>query len=230
MPRESKNLDAPASEETPPAPRAKTAAKPKPKPKAKAKTKPKPKTKATAAKSPAPKAAAPRKPRPAGWRRRREQKNFVPLTSIKNVPLGYRLMAIAHVYSTTLTNALHQRPDTATLTVPQLQALQLLDANGDACNAELARAMLVQPQSMTSIASSLRARGLISELEAEDGQGRATVIVLTPKGRQTLTAARKTLKDVEQRLSEAYSYDEREIKALETMLDVGLRTLLKDPQ
>lgn len=142
----------------------------------------------------------------------------VPLAARDGVPLGYRLMAAAHVYSTALGKALRSHTPTRHLTVPQLQTLQLLNTSPGTCGADLARALGVQPQTMTSISSTLVAQGLIAPV---GGVGRTVDLELTGTGSAMLRAALAVAEDVNKRLDAAYSYDGAEAAALAKLLELG---------
>ncbi|MGH3850895.1 MAG: MarR family winged helix-turn-helix transcriptional regulator, partial [Pseudonocardiaceae bacterium] len=74
------------------------------------------------------------------------------------------------------------------LSTPQYVALAALDQLDGACNAELARACFVTPQSMHEIVAALERRDLISRPRAPE-TGRALPATLTDEGRTILAKA-----------------------------------------
>jgi DNA-binding MarR family transcriptional regulator len=151
----------------------------------------------------------------------RKNTPIVPLTAMRGASLGYQMMAVAHRYAVTLDKALNKTPATRGITVPQLQTLQLMAVNPDSCGADLARALGVQPQTMTSVLGSLRRQGLIVNLAHVSGQGRALALALTAEGKEMLQQGRKVARKVDRKLAQAYSHDGREVEVLADLLMLG---------
>jgi DNA-binding MarR family transcriptional regulator len=75
------------------------------------------------------------------------------------------------------------------LSTPELTALSRLDREGPATSSALARAEQVSPQAMGMTVSGLERRGLV-EKQPDPGDGRRTVLSLTPEGRQVVLTKR----------------------------------------
>jgi DNA-binding MarR family transcriptional regulator len=88
------------------------------------------------------------------------------------------------------------------LTTPQYAALNLLDFEPGASNAELARRSFVTPQTMQGVLVALERAGFISR-DAHPEHGRVQTTELTAKGRKVLKAASEIVADAEARLRKA---------------------------
>ncbi|HEY0573830.1 MAG TPA: MarR family transcriptional regulator [Pseudonocardia sp.] len=95
------------------------------------------------------------------------------------------------------------------LTVPQYGALVVLSYLPGASAAQLSRVCLVTPQSMATVLSNLEAKGLI-ERRPSDVHQKVQVTRLTRAGRALLKRADAQARAVEDRLSEAYTDQERD--------------------
>jgi DNA-binding MarR family transcriptional regulator len=133
-------------------------------------------------------------------------------------PLGYRLMAVAHIYDNRLGQAL--RAKNPAMTVPRMQALQLINANPGVSGAELARAMYVKAQSITGMLAAMNGLGWIGRASVP-GNGRVVENTITATGKTELRSAVRTLNKLEKRLADAYSHDGREQRALAELLTLG---------
>lgn len=79
----------------------------------------------------------------------------------------------------------------ATLPIPQLQALGLIERLGPRTTSQLAAHERMRPQSMAQTVGQLEAAGLITR-EPDPTDGRQQLITLTPLGAQQLSAFRQS--------------------------------------
>lgn len=85
------------------------------------------------------------------------------------------------------------------MTLAQVSVLTLLRETPGLSNADLARLAFVKPQTMFSILQGLARDSLVSRADDPD-HGRLIRTELTPKGRQALEVAHKSVHDVTQRM------------------------------
>lgn len=109
------------------------------------------------------------------------------------------------------------------LTTPQYVCLELLNSTPGASNAELARAGFVTRQTMNSLLKALAERGLIKRA-TRASKGRALPTTLTPAGKRVLERASKRILDIETRIMNQLSEEQRRalIEAL-SLCNEGLR-------
>ncbi|MFI5633684.1 MarR family winged helix-turn-helix transcriptional regulator [Streptomyces sp. NPDC051664] len=88
-----------------------------------------------------------------------------------------------------LVRRIRQVPTEGGLTMPERQALSLLDRGGPATSSELARQAQITAQAMGATLSALQARGLV-ERRADPEDGRRVILTVTDAGRQELTDKR----------------------------------------
>jgi len=94
------------------------------------------------------------------------------------------------------------------LTSPQLTALSRLDRLGPATTAELARREQITPQAMGATIASLEQRGLVLR-QPDAGDGRRSILSLTPAGRAAINSGRSALADkVAGVLAESFTSEE----------------------
>ena len=91
----------------------------------------------------------------------------------------------------------------------QLFVLVLLEEQGEATSADLARMMYVTPQSMTTLLGPLRQQGLITQ-RGDDAHGRRQLLRLTEKAQGVLAQARELTPDIEEELLGGFSAEERQ--------------------
>jgi DNA-binding MarR family transcriptional regulator len=106
------------------------------------------------------------------------------VASDRVVPL-WELVQTAHLASLRFTEVFAA----AGLSPAQFGVLASLADGDDLSQADLARAVLVRPQSMGRLISGMVAHGLVSR-DGPGGRGRRTQLALTSAGRRALTAAR----------------------------------------
>jgi len=140
------------------------------------------------------------------------------LTERPDAPLGYHILASARAYSHALQLALAAKPATAKLTVPRLQALQIIASNDGIHGADLACALDVTPQTVTTILNSLLDNGWI---DRRAGKGRALKAYLTKEGRAQLNKGIAVLLKVDETLAGTYSHDGAEADVLTDLLRMG---------
>src|ERR1700761_2311001 len=80
------------------------------------------------------------------------------------------------------------------LTSPQLTALSRLDRLGPATTAALARREQITPQAMGATIATLEERGLVTR-RADSGDGRRSILSLTPAGQAAVTSGRSAVVD-----------------------------------
>jgi len=94
------------------------------------------------------------------------------------------------------------------LTSPQLTALSRLDRLGPATTAELARREQITPQAMGATIASLEERGLVIR-QPDAGDGRRSILSLTPAGRAAINSGRSALADkIADVLAESFTSEE----------------------
>ncbi len=82
------------------------------------------------------------------------------------------------------------------ITGPQFGVLAALLDGDDLSSSDLARALLVRPQSMAGLVDGLRARGLVVR-DGPGGRGQRTVVTLTDEGRAVARRVRGRLHDLD---------------------------------
>jgi DNA-binding MarR family transcriptional regulator len=80
------------------------------------------------------------------------------------------------------------------LTGPQLTALSRLDRLGPSTTADLARREQITPQAMGATIASLAQRGLVIR-RPDDGDGRRSILSLTPAGQDAISSGRSAIVD-----------------------------------
>ncbi len=97
------------------------------------------------------------------------------------------------------------------LTAPQLTVLSRIDRLGPVTTAELARREQITPQGMGVTVARLEQRGLVAR-GADPGDGRRSILSLTPSGREAVRSGRSALSDkIAAVLAESFTGDEIEI-------------------
>ncbi|MFD8751072.1 MarR family winged helix-turn-helix transcriptional regulator [Kitasatospora sp. NPDC059577] len=112
---------------------------------------------------------------------------------------------------------------TVDLTVPQYVALLVLQQSAGRSGAQLARACMVTPQTMTTILANLETKGLITR-ETSSVHRKVLVARLTRTGRTLTKKADALARDVEQRLADALDPAEQaQLRALLERATAALR-------
>jgi DNA-binding MarR family transcriptional regulator len=108
------------------------------------------------------------------------------------------------------------------VTLPQYTALSVLRTRGALSNAQLARRVMITPQSTIKVIASLERKDLITRVPDPD-HGRILRTLLTPLGQDLLSACDRVAAQVEGRMLEGLTQDERD--ALSRALKSCVRTL-----
>jgi DNA-binding MarR family transcriptional regulator len=107
------------------------------------------------------------------------------------------------------------------VTLPQYTALSVLRDRGALSNAQLARRVLITPQSTIKVIAALEKKGLITRVPDPD-HGRILRTLLTATGQDVLNACDRVAEHVEGRMLEELSPDQREA------LRAGLKTCVRN--
>lgn len=108
------------------------------------------------------------------------------------------------------------------LTPSQYTTLSMLAANGETSSSDLARRVLVTPQSMSEMIKALDRKSLIKRQESEANR-KVLDIALSPAGRALLEKAEARVDALESAMFDAIAPEE-----LETLRDRLVRILAKD--
>jgi DNA-binding MarR family transcriptional regulator len=85
------------------------------------------------------------------------------------------------------------------LSLAQFTALSVLDARGEASNAQLAERSFITPQSANEVMSAMTARNLITR-EPDPNHGRIVVLRLTDEGRDVLRQGMEVVRSLEDQM------------------------------
>lgn len=111
------------------------------------------------------------------------------------------------------------------LTPVQFGVLSYLAATGPMTTAELARSVLVRPQSIAGVIATLDDRGLVAR-PGPRGRGRSTPVHLTPAGEKVLTAVWPSF--VEANTAQTLGIDPGQLELLPEVMH-ALMAKLEDP-
>jgi DNA-binding MarR family transcriptional regulator len=128
------------------------------------------------------------------------------------VPL-WELVQTAHLASVRFAEVFAE----AGLSPAQFGVLASLADGDDLSQADLARAVLVRPQSMGRLVSGMVERSLVTR-DGPGGRGRRTQLAITPAGRRALVAARAAAYALDK--SAMRAFDEQQLGALLEYLQV----------
>jgi DNA-binding MarR family transcriptional regulator len=121
-----------------------------------------------------------------------------------------------------LRRALSEGLGSVGVTLPQYTALSVLRDRGALSNAQLARRVLITPQSTIKVIAALEKKGLITRVPDPD-HGRILRTLLTPNGQDVLEACDRVAEQVEAKMLEELSADQR--AALRACLKACVRNL-----
>ncbi|SAK65922.1 MarR family transcriptional regulator [Caballeronia arationis] len=108
------------------------------------------------------------------------------------------------------------------LTLAQFTALSVLDARGQASNAELAERSFITPQSANEVMSVMASRNWITR-EPDPNHGRIVVLKLTDDGREVLRRCMETVRVIEQQM--LTGIDPVNATTVQTHLELFVRNL-----
>jgi DNA-binding MarR family transcriptional regulator len=120
-----------------------------------------------------------------------------------------------------LRRALSEGLGSVGVTLPQYTALSVLRDRGALSNAQLARRVLITPQSTIKVIAALEKKGLITRVPDPD-HGRILRTLLTPNGQDVLEACDRVAEQVEAKMLEDLSADQRAV------LQAGLKTCVRN--
>lgn len=107
------------------------------------------------------------------------------------------------------------------VTLPQYTALSVLRDRGALSNAQLARRVLITPQSTIKVIAALEKKGLIARVPDPD-HGRILRTLLTPGGQDVLDACDRVAQQVEAKMLEQLSPEQR------AALHAGLKSCVRN--
>jgi DNA-binding MarR family transcriptional regulator len=119
-----------------------------------------------------------------------------------------------------LTRSLSEGLASLGVTLPQYTALSVLRERGALSNAQLARRVLITPQSTIKVIAALENKGLITRVPDPD-HGRILRTLLTPSGQDVLAACDRVTAQVEAKMMEELSAQERAV------LRAGLKSCVR---
>jgi DNA-binding MarR family transcriptional regulator len=112
------------------------------------------------------------------------------------------------------------------VTLPQYTALSVLKRRGALSNAQLARRVMITPQSTIKVIAALERKGLITRAPDPD-HGRILRTLITPRGQEVLEACDRVAAETEARMLEEIPLGARDdfltqLKSCVRMLGAGL--------
>ncbi|MFM0646105.1 MarR family transcriptional regulator [Paraburkholderia bryophila] len=108
------------------------------------------------------------------------------------------------------------------LTLAQFTALSVLEAKGQASNAQVAERSFITPQSANEVMNAMAGRNWISR-EPDPTHGRIVLLQLTDEGRAVLRECEQAVKIIEKQMMEGIELDTA--SALQTHLETFVRNL-----
>ncbi|HZZ13720.1 MAG TPA: MarR family transcriptional regulator [Paraburkholderia sp.] len=108
------------------------------------------------------------------------------------------------------------------LTLAQFTALSVLDARGQASNAQLAERSFITPQSANEVMSVMASRNWITR-EPDPNHGRIVVLQLTDEGRDVLRRGMETVRMLEEQMLAGTDADNA--TSVQTHLELFVRNL-----
>jgi DNA-binding MarR family transcriptional regulator len=92
------------------------------------------------------------------------------------------------------------------LTLAQFTALSVLEANGQASNAQVAERSFITPQSANEVMNAMASRNWISR-EPDPTHGRIVLLQLTDEGRAVLRECEQAVRTIEKQMMEGIAAD-----------------------
>ncbi|NKJ49586.1 MarR family transcriptional regulator [Burkholderia sp. SG-MS1] len=108
------------------------------------------------------------------------------------------------------------------LTLAQFTALSVLEAKGQASNAQVAERSFITPQSANEVMNAMASRNWVSR-EPDPTHGRIVLLQLTDEGRAVLRECELAVKSIEKQMMEGIELDVA--GALQTHLETFVRNL-----
>lgn len=108
------------------------------------------------------------------------------------------------------------------LTLAQFTAMSVLDARGQASNAQLAERSFITPQSANEVMAAMVARGWVTR-EADPSHGRIVLLQLTDEGRAVLSECEGIIRGIEKQM--LTGLDDTQAAAAQHMLEICVRNL-----
>ena len=108
------------------------------------------------------------------------------------------------------------------LTLAQFTAMSVLDARGQASNAQLAERSFITPQSANEVMAAMVARGWVTR-EADPSHGRIVLLQLTDEGRAVLSECEGIIRAIEKQM--LTGLDDAQAAAAQHMLEICVRNL-----
>ncbi len=108
------------------------------------------------------------------------------------------------------------------LTLAQFTALSVLEANGQASNAQVAERSFITPQSANEVMNAMASRNWVSR-EPDPTHGRIVLLQLTDEGRAVLRECERAVKTIEKQMMEGIELDTA--GAVQTHLETFVRNL-----
>jgi DNA-binding MarR family transcriptional regulator len=108
------------------------------------------------------------------------------------------------------------------LTLAQFTALSVLEARGQASNAQVAERSFITPQSANEVMNAMAARGWVSR-ESDPSHGRIVLLKLTDQGRVVLRECELAVRTIERLMLDGV--DPEDASAVQSQLEVFVRNL-----
>ncbi|MFM0640690.1 MarR family transcriptional regulator [Paraburkholderia metrosideri] len=139
-------------------------------------------------------------------------------TRRSNLRLAYVIGSLDRILRRRMTEALAPLG----LTLAQFTALSVLDAKGQASNAQVAERSFITPQSANEVMNAMASRNWVSR-EPDPTHGRIVLLRLTNEGRAVLRECEQAVKAIEKQMMEGT--DLEAAGAVQTHLETFVRNL-----
>ena len=132
--------------------------------------------------------------------------------------LAYVIGSLDRILRRRMTDA----PAPLGLTLSQFTALSVLDAKGQASNAQVAERSFITPQSANEVMNAMASRNWVSR-EPDPTHGRIVLLQLTDEGRAVLRECEQAVKAIEKQMMEGIELEAA--GAVQTHLETFVRNL-----
>jgi DNA-binding MarR family transcriptional regulator len=139
-------------------------------------------------------------------------------TRRSNLRLAYVIGSLDRILRRRMTDALAPLG----LTLAQFTALSVLDAKGQASNAQVAERSFITPQSANEVMNAMASRNWVSR-EPDPTHGRIVLLQLTDEGRAVLRECEQAVKAIEKQMMEGTGLEAA--GAVQTHLETFVRNL-----